>query len=190
LNAFDILLVVLLGLLVTVGGIKGLARLLIGLGALVAAFVIAAQFHQALAARLGFLQLPEAVVKLIAYVAILVGTMLGGVLLAFLTRKLLKAAMLGWVDRLAGAALGLVAALTLAALLVLPAVAYSTAGQTALRSSRLAPYVTAVSDLATRLVPADLSRRYREGMEALRRYWRDRSGAAHQARRLDGPTAG
>jgi membrane protein required for colicin V production len=110
---------------------------------------------------------------LISYVLIFIGVMLAGGLVAFLVRKLVKAAMLSWADRLAGAALGLVAATLAAALLILPLVAYSPWGERVLRGSVLAPYVTVVADLANTLVPEGLSERYSEKIEQLRRYWRD-----------------
>ena len=172
-NPIDLVLLVVLGMLVFVGVLKGMTRILIGIGALLAAFILAAQFHQVLAYKLGFLDLPDPALKLIAYVAILLGTMIAGGLIAFFMRKLLKAAMLTWADRLAGGALGLVAATLLAGLFILPLVAYSNQGQQALRESVLAPYVTVVADLANRWVPAELSESYKRKVEDLRRYWRD-----------------
>ena len=173
-NGFDIVLLVLLGVLVFVGLLKGLTRLLIGIAALVAAFVLAAQFHQTVAASLRWIGAPDPVLKLIAYLLIFLGTMIAGGLVAFLTRKLGKAAMLSWADRLAGGALGLVAAMLIAALLVLTLLAYSGAGERALRESALAPYVTVVADIANRWVPHELSELYRERVEGLRDYWRER----------------
>ena len=58
------------------------------------------------------------------------------------------------------------------ALVILPVVAYTPKGETLLRGSVLAPYVTAVSDIVNKVAPEDLSRRYRERMEELRRRWR------------------
>ena len=48
-NAFDILLLVLIAVLSLIGLLKGLTRLLIGSGALVTAFIVATQFHQQVA---------------------------------------------------------------------------------------------------------------------------------------------
>ena len=90
-----------------------------------------------------------------------------------MTRKLLRAAMLGWADRLGGAALGLLVATLAAGTIVLPLVAYLPTGERLLGGSTLAPYVSVVSDLATRLVPASLSDRYRQRIDDLRRRWRD-----------------
>jgi len=174
-NAFDVLLLVLAGLLVLVGVLRGLTRLLIGVGALVAAFILAAQFHwQVAVSMVRLVEMPEGVASLVAYLAIFVGTMLAGALVASALGRLLKAAMLGWADRLAGGAVGLVAALLAAALLILPVVAYTPPGAAVLRNSVLAPYVTVVADIANELVPDRLSAQYRDRMESLRRYWQQR----------------
>ena len=185
-NAFDLLLLVLVGLLVAAGLIKGLTRLLIGIGALVAAFVLAARFHaQAAAALAGLTGAPAPAANLAGYLAIFLGTMLAGALLGRVLRGVLKAALLGWADRLAGGAAGLAAALLAAALIVLPVVAYAPAGERVLRDSVLAPWVTVVADLANRLVPARLAEQYRERMDALRRHWRQRRDALGQGTARD-----
>jgi len=172
-NQFDLFLLVLACVLVIVGMAKGLVRILIGLAALLASFALAARYHQPLAHRLSGLEIGFEPLSLISYLLIFIGVMLLGGLVAWLSRRLIKAAMLGWADRLGGAALGLLAALLVSALLVLPLVAYSPWSERVLASSRLAPYVTVVADLANTLVPDDLSRRYREGVEGLRRFWRE-----------------
>ena len=178
-NLFDILLLILACVLVVIGMVKGLVRILIGLAALVAAFALAARFHQPLADRLGWISLPEQPLMLIAYVGIFLGVMLAGGVVAYLTRKLIRAAMLSWADRIGGAALGLVIAMLGTALLILPLVAYSPSGHRLLRRSVLAPYVTVLADLASPLVPNELSRLYREGMDDLRLFWRERTFDEH-----------
>jgi len=173
-NGFDIGLLVLLGLLVVLGLIKGLARVLIGIAAVVAAFILAAQFHHELSLKLSWIRIDDDLLKLLAYLLIFLGTMLAGGLLAWFVRRLLKAALLSWADRLAGAAVGLVAAVLVAGLVVLPVLAYAPFGERALRDSVLAPYVTIVADMAEGLVPDELSVRYKQRVEDLRAYWRER----------------
>ena len=123
-------------------------------------------------------EMPEPVANLVAYLAIFLGTMLAGALVASVLGRLLKAAMLGWADRLAGGAVGLVAALLAAALVILPVVAYTPSGAAVLRNSVLAPYVTVVADIANHLVPDRLSSQYRDRMESLRQYWKQRWAAS------------
>jgi membrane protein required for colicin V production len=174
-NGFDVGLLVLLVVLVAVGLLKGMVRILIGIAATIAAFVLAARFHGALAERLTWLGASEPVRALCGYLLIFLGTMLLGGILAWLCRRLVKVALLGWADRLGGAVLGLVAAVLIAALVVLPLVAYSPRAEATLQRSALAPWLTSVSDVANRVVPAGMSERYRQKVESLRRYWRERS---------------
>ena len=139
-NAFDTVILVVIALLMLVGLLKGLTRLAIGIAALAAAFVLAARFHPPVAASIAAAAgLTEPVATAAAYAAIFLGTMLAGALVAFVARRTLKLAMLGWVDRLAGAALGLIAALLAAGLVLLPAVGRVPAGESLLRESVLAP---------------------------------------------------
>ena len=170
-NGFDVALLVLLGVLVVVGLLKGLVRILVGLLAVVAAFFVASHGHRPLAERMGTLDLSPEVLQLIAYLALFVVVLLAGGVLGWLLRKVLRAAMLGWADRLAGAALGVAVAMLATALVVLPAIAYVPNGSSWLAGSRLAPYVTAVADLAVRTAPDDLAEAYRRGMDSLRRVW-------------------
>jgi membrane protein required for colicin V production len=172
-NGFDIALLVFAGVLVVLGMVKGLVRILIGIAALVAAFALAAYSHAGLAAKLGVFEAAPEVRGLIAWMLIFIGVLLAGALVARLARGLVKAALLGWADRLGGAAVGFAAAVIAAALVVVPVVAYTPLGDGLLSGSLLAPYVTVVSDLANRLVPDELSQKYRTRIEDLRRHWRD-----------------
>lgn len=181
-NGFDIVLLALACGLVVVGMVKGLVRILIGVAALVFAFLLAAYYHQPLANKLADASVPSELLRLASYAAIFIGVMVAGSLLAFVTRKLLRAAMLGWADRLAGGLLGLAAAFLCAALLIVPIVAYSPKGAALMRDSTLAPYVTVVADLARPLVPEGLSEQYRERVERLRELWRDVDTARLDAR--------
>jgi len=168
-NGFDIVVLVAAGVLVILGLVKGVIRLLVGIAAMVIAFILASRFHQPLADL--WVDAPNAWLRIGAYVTIFFGVLLTGGLVAWLLRTLIKAAMLGWADRLAGAAVGLVAAALVMALLILPVVAYTPGGDTVLRDSILAPYLLVVSDLFNRLAPQDLAERYREGVDSLRRLW-------------------
>ncbi len=171
-NGFDIVLLASMGILVVVGLMKGLVRILVGFGALIAAFLVASMFHEPLADRLGLFDLPVGVLRLICYLLIFIAVMLAGSLLAFLIRKLVKAAMLSWADRLAGAAVGVAVAFLAFSVLVLPIVAYAPGGSSMLSHSTLAPYVLVVSDMAARFVPDDLVRKFRKEIGELKDSWK------------------
>lgn len=173
-NSIDIILLALACGLVVIGMLKGLVRVLVGVAALVAAFALAARFHEPLATQIGGVDMTDGWLPILAYLLIFVAVMLAGGLIAYLVRRLVKVAMLSWLDRLAGATLGLFAAAVLAGVLVLPFIAYMPNSEHLLGRSRLAPYVVVVGDLATSLAPEGLSERYRRNLQSLREGWRKR----------------
>lgn len=171
-NALDIALLVVAGALVVLGLVKGLVRLLAAVAAFVAAFFLASRFHGPLADLAPASRIPQGALRLAAYAAIFVGVLIAGAIVGWLLRKLMQAAMLGWADRLAGAAVGFVAGVLACSLVVLPLAAYLPDGSRLLAGSTLAPYAAAVADVVNRLSPADLADRYRKGIESVRKRWR------------------
>ena len=152
-NALDIGLIVLIVLGAGIGLARGLVRILIGILSLVVAFFLASRYQDQFAAVLTSRHVSETPARIGAYVLVFVATMIAGGLVAWVVGKLLKLAMLSFPDRLAGGALGIVAALLAAAFLVHPLVAWSPEGSRLLATSKIAPYVTVVADLGNAMAP-------------------------------------
>ena len=171
-NALDIGLIVLIVFGAGVGLSRGLVRILIGLLSLVVAFFLASRYQDQIGAMLTSRHVSETPARIGAYVLVFLATMIAGGLVAWAVGKLLKLAMLSFPDRLAGGALGIVAALLAAAFLVHPLVASSPRGSRLMAGSKLAPYVTVVADLGNAMAPDAVAVRYDQGVESLRRIWR------------------
>lgn len=171
-NAFDVGFLAFLAALTLVGALKGLTRLIIGVGALISAFLVVAQFQGRVTAMAASLfVLPSSVAQIVAYLALFFGTMLGGALLAFALRRLVKAAMLGWVDRLAGGALGVIVVTLAGGFVALPLLGSVPNSKEMLKGSVLAPYVTLATDTVIQLVPDRYTSQYRDNVKSLRRLW-------------------
>jgi len=171
-NALDIGLIGLIVFGAGIGLARGLVRILIGILSLVVAFFLASRYQDQIAAVLTSRHVSETPARIGAYVLVFVATMIAGGLVAWVVGKLLKLAMLSFPDRLAGGALGIVAALLAAAFLVHPLVAWSPEGSRLLATSKIAPYVTVVADLGNAMAPDAVAKRYDQGIESLRRVWR------------------
>ena len=171
-NALDIGLIVLIVLGAGIGLARGLVRILIGILSLVVAFFLASRYQDQIAAVLTSRHVSEGPARIAAYVLVFMATMIAGGLVAWAVGKLLKLAMLSFPDRLAGGALGIVAALLAAAFLVHPLVASSPDGSRLLATSKIAPYVTVVADLGNAMAPDAVAKRYDSGIESLRKIWR------------------
>ena len=171
-NALDIGLIVLIVFGAGIGLARGLVRILIGILSLVVAFFLASRYQDQIAAVLTSRHVSEGPARVAAYVLVFMATMIAGGLVAWGVGKLLKLAMLSFPDRLAGGALGIVAALLAAAFLVHPLVASSPDGSRLLTTSKIAPYVAVVADLGNAMAPDAVAKRYDQGIESLRRIWR------------------
>ncbi|RMG44565.1 MAG: CvpA family protein [Acidobacteria bacterium] len=167
LNPVDITFGVILAA-VTIGGVlRGFVRIAVGLAGL--------GISLALALRLadrgplwfsGLFATPE-VARVAAFVLVLAGGLFATVALAWIARRLIAAAEVGWLDRLAGAVVGLVGGALLCAGLLVALTAFLPPGSPALRRSRLVPITIVVTDLAARVLPPGLADTYRRHRRAL-----------------------
>ena len=183
-NAFDAGFAALVFVLSLVGLAKGFTRLLVGMTALVAAFVVAAARHaQVAAALVERFEMPPLVASGIGYGSVFIAVMLGAAVVLPFVRALVRMAMLAWADRLAGAVAGLAGAVLIAGSVLVPVLAYVPAGDLLLAESQLAPYAVVGADAAVALAPAELTAWYGERMAAVRQFWRDRAESARTLRR-------
>lgn len=171
-NALDIGLLVLVALGAGIGLARGFVRILIGILTLVVAFFLASRYQDQIAAVMTARHVSETPARIGAYVLVFLATMIAGGLVAWVVGKILKLAMLSFPDRLAGGALGILAAILAAAFLVHPLAASSPDGSRLLATSKLAPYVSVVADVGNAAAPDAVAKRYESGMESLRKIWR------------------
>ncbi len=105
-HILDLIILSALGYGLYTGFRKGLVHMLLSLAGLLAAVFLAAQFSERLIPWLGsHLKLGPGSLRWTAYLTVFLGTLLLVALISRLLGKLLKAAGLGWANRLSGAAL-------------------------------------------------------------------------------------
>lgn len=151
---------------------RGLMRIVIGLLSILVAFFLASRFQDPVAAFFMGHQVGENTARVAAYVVIFLGTMIAGGVVAWIVGKIVKLAMLSWADRLAGGAVGIVAAALAGAFLVHPLASSSPGGSRMLGGSKLAPYLATVADIGNKLAPEAVSKRYDQGIAMMRKVWR------------------
>ena len=171
-NALDIGLIVLVAVGAFLGLRRGLVRILIGILSLIVAFFLASRYQDQFASVLTSRHVSETAARIGAYCLVFIATMIAGGLVAWVVGKMIKVAMLSFPDRLAGGALGVVAALLAAAFLLHPLVASSPKGSQLLANSKLAPYVSVVADIVNSAAPDAVAKRYDDGIDRLRKIWR------------------
>ena len=109
-NWLDIVILVVTGILALIGWRNGIVRLVFGIGGTAVGAVLASRFYPSVADRITFVHNPN-LVKVVAFAIFLTGVALVFVVAGNVLRKVMGLFLLGWVDRLAGMALGILVAL-------------------------------------------------------------------------------
>ncbi|OGO00335.1 MAG: hypothetical protein A2Y90_00220, partial [Chloroflexi bacterium RBG_13_52_12] len=91
-----------------IGGLKaGIIKVLFTIAGLIIGVVLAGQFSGPIASRLTFIS-DTNTASIIAFIIIMIAVMIIAAILAFVIKKVASVVLLGWVNYLGGAALGLV----------------------------------------------------------------------------------
>ena len=106
-NWVDVVIIIYLVVSVISGLMQGLIRTVLSIIGLIVGIILAAHFYKQLGNILTFISNRD-VANIVAFIIILLVIMVIAALIAHFLRSLIKAIMLGWIDRLGGAVLGLI----------------------------------------------------------------------------------
>jgi membrane protein required for colicin V production len=166
-NGFDAFVLLAALALVCLGILRGLVRISLGLGGLVLGLLVALQYEGSVAPSFERAVGDPVVAHLLAFAVLVMAVLAGSILLAWALRRLLKKAHLGWLDRLLGAAVGLLCATLLAAAVAVPLASVLPKDSRVLAESRLAPVTLKVSRMVVRLAPQDLREKFLRGIDRI-----------------------
>jgi len=117
-NWLDILIAIILVISIIMGIKTGLIKTVLSLAGLIVGIFLAGRFYVTLGEKLTFL--PDKAAEILAYILILLVVMIFASILAAVLGKIISAIMLGWVNRLGGAIIGLcLGSLLIAAILAI-----------------------------------------------------------------------
>jgi membrane protein required for colicin V production len=170
-NVTDIVIIVvlLIGFFSGIG--RGFVRGILGLVALVVGIMIASGNYQRLSG-VAFTFVPgENGPEILSFILIFLVVVLLVGLAGRLISRALRHASLGWLDRLAGAILGIVVASVILSVILLLAAMAGLEEQKLLAESRMAPRVIGVTDVVVSILPEDARARIEEHYSKLRAQW-------------------
>jgi membrane protein required for colicin V production len=106
-NWLDIVIAIILVINLFIGLKSGLIKMVVSLVGLVVGIFLAGHYYHSLAGRLTFISSDNGA-GIVAYVIILVVVLVAAAIIAWALSKLASAIMLGWLNHLGGAVLGLI----------------------------------------------------------------------------------
>jgi membrane protein required for colicin V production len=108
-NWLDIILLVILAIGVFLGLKTGLIKMVVSLAGLILGIFLAGRLYQSLADKLTFIS-SEKAAQILAYIIILLVVIIAAAIIAWFLTRVISAVLLGWVNRLGGALVGLILA--------------------------------------------------------------------------------
>jgi len=107
-NWFDIVIIIALAISVVSGIKAGIIKVLFTLAGGIIGVVLAGRYSEGLADKLTFIS-DSSIAGIVAFAIILIAVMIVAMVLAFVIKKIASVVLLGWVDKLGGAVIGLIA---------------------------------------------------------------------------------
>jgi membrane protein required for colicin V production len=144
--------------------VKGFVRELIALGSVVLGLGLAAFGYGRAAAWFEDIAKSHEVALGLGFLAIFLATLLLGVLVSYVVRKLVQTVGLQWFDRLLGGVFGLLRGILVDAVILMVLVAFAIKPD-AVRESALAPYITTGARGIALVMPASLRTQFHRGFE-------------------------
>jgi membrane protein required for colicin V production len=171
-NAFDIVLLAIVGLSCLSGLRTGLTRVVVHLVSMLVALLAAFWCYGIVAAKLTPWISRPFIAQIAGFCVIFFGISILGSLLGALLARLFEGIGLGWLDHLLGGAAGLVRGAVLVAITITMIMAFTPLPAPAfLSESKVVPYATAVSGAITEFAPKPLRDGFLQQMEKLKQLW-------------------
>lgn len=149
---------------------KGFSREIIGLAAALLGLLLASQFYRMAGQPLRPYLSNDSVAWLAGFLVVFFGVIIAGALLSALVSRFLRTIGLSFVDRLLGAAFGLLRGALVGIGLILTILAFTTSE--AVVHSRVAPYLIEVSHLVAKAAPQELKDSFQSRYEKVQAAWR------------------
>lgn len=162
-NWVDLLLLVILGLTVLLGVLKGFVRQIIGICAVIVGLILAVNYYQVVSEFISRWVSSSTLSHFIAFIAVFIAALCLGGILSFLFSKVIKGP-LKFVNNALGGGLGLLKGLLICGVIVFAMLVFPFKGD-ALEQSFLAPYCMRVTKAVFYLIPKDLKVKFNEAYE-------------------------
>lgn len=170
-NAFDIIVGVILIYGLVRGLFRGLVKEVSSIIGVLGGFLAAYSFYGTAGGYLSGLVSSPAYRNLLAFLIIFSAVVILVNVLAMVIKYLLKIVFLGWLDRLGGVVFGFIKGALIASVLFLALTAFLPKGTPLIRESMAAPYVAIVSEKLAAVVSSDIKRDFAAKLDELKKAW-------------------
>ena len=172
-NSLDIFFIIVLAFFLIRGIFRGLIQEVSSMVGLILGFFLASKYYSLALPYLGKIISNDNWTKIASYMAIFLGVMGLVLILSIALKKLLNVALLGWLDKIAGGALGLIKACLICSITLLVLTSFLPARTRLIHDSKLAPYVHNVSKILGNFLPQELKQKFEDRASSIQSLWQE-----------------
>lgn len=170
-NALDIITALIVGFCLIRGIFRGIIKELTSILGVFIGFYAAYFYYPLIARWFSDLIANRSYAHVISFFLIFVTVLLAVGFVGMILRHLLKAAALGWADRVLGGTFAVVKAVLIVSVLLIVLTTFLPENAPVIKNSLLAPRVSAISEKLVAVVPGEMKDRFRNNIKALRMSW-------------------
>jgi membrane protein required for colicin V production len=171
-NAFDIIVALVLGYSLIRGLFRGLVKEVASIIGVLGGFFAAYSYYADGAHYLARVVSNPAYRNILAFLIIFCVVLVIVNVIAMVLKYLLQIVFLGWLDRLGGVVFGLAKGVLIVSVLFLMLTAFLPKGSPLIKDSAAGPYVSLVSEQLAIVVSSDIKREFATKLEELKKAWK------------------
>ena len=175
-NPIDMVIVVVLVYCLIRGIFRGIVKELSSIVGVLGGFYAAYTYYGEAAVFLQRWISDTAYLNILSFIAVFGGVLIIVSLLGVLIRFLLKVVFLGWVDKTLGAGFGIIKAVLIVSVLLIPLTTFLSKGSPVIKNSKLSSYVISISEQMIAVVPDNMKKQFDAKMKELKKVWKKSDG--------------
>jgi membrane protein required for colicin V production len=171
-NILDVGIAVIVGFCLVRGIFRGLIKELTSIIGVFVGFFVAYYYYPVVAQVVSRFIDKTSYVNIVSFVLVFTVLFLAVGFVGVVLKHVFKAAALGWADRVLGATFGLVKAVLIVSILLIPLLTFLPKEAPVIRDSLLAPYVSIISEKMVGVVPKEMKQKFGDNINALKETWK------------------
>ena len=171
-NILDILIAIIVGFCLVRGIFRGIIKELTSIVGVFAGFFVAYHYYPVVAHFMSRFIANESYLNIVSFFLAFAIVFFAVGFVGVVLKHVFKAAALGWADRILGAAFGLVKAILIVSVFLVPLTTFLPQKSPLIKDSLLAPFVYIISEGMVAVVPEEMKQKFGDNVNAMREAWK------------------
>jgi membrane protein required for colicin V production len=173
-NLFDIVCLVIIGFCLIRGIFRGLIKEVSAIIGVIGGFYAAYTYYPNMGEILSRWISNPAYLNIVSFMAIFCGVLIVVNVIGIIIKYLLNVVFFGWLDRLGGAAFGIIKGALIVSIIFIVLTTFLPKGDPLIKNSVLSPHVATVSEILAGFISQEMKQTFAMKIEELNKVWKNK----------------